>query len=96
MCQLVPDVLCQIFVAGGDGTVSWILNTVEKFRQSINVPEVYVLPLGTGNDLSRLLGCGSGHTGPLNPMDMMNKLNESRPVWIDRWSVAIDQKKLGN
>eukprot|EP00897_Mesotaenium_endlicherianum_P002026 jgi/Mesen1/1851/ME000143S00899 len=46
----------RILVAGGDGTVGWIL---ASFGAMDPVPPVGVIPLGTGNDLSRLYGWGA-------------------------------------
>lgn len=46
-------------VAGGDGTVGWVLSSVGALREhsaNTSVPPVGVVPLGTGNDLSRSFG----------------------------------------
>jgi len=46
-------------VAGGDGTVGWVLSSVGALKDvsgTDNVPPVGVIPLGTGNDLSRSFG----------------------------------------
>ncbi len=50
---------CKILVGGGDGTIGSVLSYVnsESFREGekFKMP-VGILPLGTGNDLSRILG----------------------------------------
>ncbi|KAJ6792151.1 diacylglycerol kinase 3-like [Iris pallida] len=49
----------RIMVAGGDGTVGWVLGSLgELFDQREPVPPTAVIPLGTGNDLSRSFGWG--------------------------------------
>lgn len=45
----------KIIIAGGDGTVASVINFVKSFDWN---PPIAILPLGTGNDLSRALGWG--------------------------------------
>ena len=53
MFRKVPNV--KLLACGGDGTVGWLLSVLDKV-QIQPPPAVSVLPLGTGNDLSRSLG----------------------------------------
>ncbi|KAK1322966.1 Diacylglycerol kinase 4 [Acorus calamus] len=50
----------RIMVAGGDGTVGWVLGSLgELYSQNrLPIPPVGIIPLGTGNDLSRSFGWG--------------------------------------
>jgi diacylglycerol kinase (ATP) len=46
-------------IAGGDGTICSVLNYIKRIPEWSKInPPAAVLPLGTGNDLSRSLGWG--------------------------------------
>ena len=51
-----------IVVAGGDGTIGWVLSSIDQLRvareaskdvEDLPDPALVLLPLGTGNDLAR-------------------------------------------
>ena len=50
-------------------------------------PLVAILPLGTGNDLSRVLGFGEGQSCDADVMEYLQQLTTARPALLDRWRV---------
>jgi len=83
----------KILVAGGDGTVGWILQEVEKvFSSSSRRPPVAILPLGTGNDLARMLKWGGGYTGGKLD-DVLQAVQSAHPIELDRWNVNVTNSK---
>ena len=50
-----------------------------------NPPKICILPLGTGNDLSRVLGWGQGYAGDVEVTDILDNVLKARPVSLDRW-----------
>ncbi|KAL0921057.1 hypothetical protein M5K25_008088 [Dendrobium thyrsiflorum] len=84
----------KILVCGGDGTVAWVLDSIQK-ENFESPPPVAILPLGTGNDLSRVLRWGGGLSsvegqGGLRPH--LNDIDHAAVTMLDRWSVAIQEK----
>ena len=61
-----------------------------------NMPTLYLVPLGTGNDLARTLGFGPGADGSLNVRDVMRQIaNEetTTETLLDRWKVDVKPKR---
>ena len=52
---------------------SWLLNTVDKLNLT-KPPALAIFPLGTGNDLARALGYGSGSDASADIEQFLTKL----------------------
>ena len=85
---------CRVLVAGGDGTCGWILNAITKVcteaRRDVGATmPIGVMPLGTGNDLSRALGWGSGYKTSMASHEWTRRLAAGTPEPLDRWRVTV-------
>ncbi|KAL8528957.1 hypothetical protein ACS0TY_006431 [Phlomoides rotata] len=87
----------RVLVCGGDGTVAWVLDAIERYNYE-SPPPVAVLPLGTGNDLSRVLHWGGGFSviegqGALSTF--LNDVDHAAVTMLDRWKVNMTDEKSG-
>eukprot|EP01113_Clastostelium_recurvatum_P028879 TRINITY_DN3486_c0_g1_i3.p1 TRINITY_DN3486_c0_g1~~TRINITY_DN3486_c0_g1_i3.p1 ORF type:complete len:629 (-),score=106.67 TRINITY_DN3486_c0_g1_i3:51-1937(-) len=89
----------RILACGGDGTGRWILEEIDKLSTADShdtdgawPPPVGVLPLGTGNDIGRVLGWGGGYDGE-DLYGILVNLVEASVVNLDRWDVKVDSMK---
>ncbi|KTG31613.1 hypothetical protein cypCar_00035674 [Cyprinus carpio] len=85
----------RILVCGGDGTVGWVLGVLESIRHKIACPEpaISIIPLGTGNDLARVLRWGAGYSGE-DPYNILLSVDEAEEVQMDRWTILLDAQEM--
>ncbi|KAG7464738.1 hypothetical protein MATL_G00168830 [Megalops atlanticus] len=76
----------RILVCGGDGSVGWVLSELDKLGLHKQC-QLGVLPLGTGNDLARVLGWGGLCDDDAQLLQILEKLERATTKMLDRWSV---------
>lgn len=81
-----PSFEVRIIVAGGDGTFSWVANEVEK-RNLAHV-RLVVIPLGSGNDMSRALGWGKKFSGMKRLKTFLEIVGNARAHKLDVWRLS--------
>ncbi|EDO42510.1 predicted protein [Nematostella vectensis] len=77
----------RVLCCGGDGTVGWVLATIDKLQMRFR-PPVAVLPLGTGNDLARCLKWGGGYEGG-SISKVLSQVQRGSVLSMDRWQIDV-------
>uniref|UniRef100_A0A3Q1AYH9 Diacylglycerol kinase n=1 Tax=Amphiprion ocellaris TaxID=80972 RepID=A0A3Q1AYH9_AMPOC len=85
----------RVLVCGGDGTVGWVLGVLEAVRHKLvcREPPIGIVPLGTGNDLARILRWGTGYSGE-DPHHILVSVDEADEVLMDRWTILLDAQDI--
>lgn len=81
----------KILVCGGDGTIGWVLQCLDNVGQDseCSSPPCAIVPLGTGNDLARVLRWGAGYTGGEDPLNLLRDVIDAEEIRLDRWTVVF-------
>lgn len=97
--EVLHDEHLKIAVAGGDGSVNWVTSMLLDFygKEGEHRPPLSVIPLGTGNDMARMLGWGSTYTnidlGKLN--DRIEAIRNSETTKIlDVWMLSCKRTDI--
>ncbi|XP_059636241.1 diacylglycerol kinase 4 isoform X2 [Cornus florida] len=89
----------RVLVAGGDGTVGWVLGCLgDLYKHGREpVPPTAIIPLGTGNDLSRSFGWGGSF--PFNWKSAIKRTLDrgcTGPICrLDSWTLLISMPAGG-
>ncbi|PSN40119.1 hypothetical protein C0J52_19377 [Blattella germanica] len=73
----------RILVCSGDGSVGWVLSEIDRLNLHKQC-QVGVLPLGTGNDLARVLGWGSSCDDDTHLPQLLEKYEKACTKMLDR------------
>ncbi|XP_057767256.1 diacylglycerol kinase 4-like [Salvia miltiorrhiza] len=85
----------RLVVAGGDGTVGWVLGCIGELNSQLRLPlpPTGIIPLGTGNDLSRSFGWGGSF--PFNwkaaVKRTLDKITHGPIARLDSWHILISK-----
>ena len=84
-----------MIVCGGDGTVMWVIEEMIKNHIEVTSCPIGIVPFGTGNDFSRVLGWGG--SAPLSTLGMsleklkglVSKWREAVTEEFDIWDISM-------
>ncbi|CAG5053743.1 unnamed protein product [Parnassius apollo] len=83
----------RVLVCSGDGSVGWVLQEIDKLDMHRQV-QTAVLPLGTGNDLARVLGWGASCDDAANLQQLLERYERASTKMLDRWSIMTFERAL--
>ncbi|CAF1292315.1 unnamed protein product, partial [Didymodactylos carnosus] len=79
----------HICVFGGDGSVGWVLAKLAEVYDGPTNPPVAICPLGTGNDLSRVLNWGREYESK-RLLTTLLQIPAAEKAPLDRWHVELE------
>jgi hypothetical protein len=83
------DQMTRCVVCGGDGTVGWVLSHIRAVHGlPLSTVPIAILPIGTGNDLARVLGWGGGVEKQIDQIFLekyLIALRVATPERLDQW-----------
>ncbi|XP_077284434.1 diacylglycerol kinase eta [Arctopsyche grandis] len=85
----------RVLVCSGDGSVGWVLAEIDNLNMHKQC-QVAVLPLGTGNDLARVLGWGASCDDDAHLPLLLERYEQASAKMLDRWSIMAFERPLGS
>lgn len=96
------ELIIRVIVCGGDGTVMWVIHELLDHQIDVNNCPIGIIPFGTGNDLSIVLGWGQTTSAGELLGEHFKALKAMMLEWInapiqdlDIWDVQIDMYEGG-
>ncbi|KAK3907640.1 Diacylglycerol kinase eta, partial [Frankliniella fusca] len=83
----------RILICSGDGSVGWVLSEIDRLNMHKQC-QVGVLPLGTGNDLARVLGWGSSCDDETLLPQLLEQYEKACTKMLDRWSIMAFERNI--
>ncbi|XP_050541600.1 diacylglycerol kinase eta-like isoform X2 [Daktulosphaira vitifoliae] len=83
----------RVLVCSGDGSVGWVLSEIDRLNMQVQC-QVGVLPLGTGNDLARVLGWGASCDADTHITQILEKYERASTKMLDRWSIMVYERSI--
>mmetsp|Transcript_6660 Transcript_6660/g.24693 ORF Transcript_6660/g.24693 Transcript_6660/m.24693 type:complete len:547 (+) Transcript_6660:74-1714(+) len=96
--KFAGDAMVRVLVCGGDGTMAWLLSAIDRVAEETKTEKlgIAIMPLGTGNDLSRTFGWGSGFKASSSLSDLLAKVERAEKTELDRWRlIAVPSEQRG-
>ncbi|CDU20013.1 hypothetical protein YYC_00590 [Plasmodium yoelii 17X] len=89
------DIPVYVIIAGGDGTLNWVLKEAELYDIDTSIFAISMIPFGTGNDFANAFGWKKP-IGMLKPKDTFGILNnvisqifKSEILYHDYWNIEV-------
>ncbi|XP_026466696.1 diacylglycerol kinase eta-like [Ctenocephalides felis] len=83
----------RILICSGDGSVGWVLSEIDRL-DLLKQCQVAVLPLGTGNDLARVLGWGASCDDDAHLPQLLERYEKAGTKMLDRWSIMTFERDI--
>ncbi|CAD2111877.1 diacylglycerol kinase [Plasmodium vinckei petteri] len=89
------DIPVYVIIAGGDGTLNWVLRESEVYGIDTSAFAISIIPFGTGNDFANAFGWKKP-IGILKPKDtfsilsnVVNQVFKSEVLYHDYWNIEV-------